>query len=72
MSTIDNKEIINLIIKYNGVYLGDEHLPPVTKIVEYDNQWGGHSTALIYKNENQNKYEESPACRNVRAIWTRV
>jgi hypothetical protein len=27
----------NLIRKHNGVYPGDEHLPPIVLIVEYDN-----------------------------------
>jgi len=41
----------------------------VTKVVEYDNQWGGRSTAILYAHHNQMKYEESPACSNVRTIW---
>ena len=72
MSTIDNKGIIDTLIKNNGVWPGDEDKPPVTKIVEYTNQWGGLSTAVVYKTDNQNKYEESPACINVKTIWIRT
>lgn len=69
MATIDNQDIIDSIIKNNGFYPGDEDKPPVTKIVRYNNQWGGKSTAIIYAYENQNRYEESVYCKNVEIVW---
>jgi hypothetical protein len=65
MSTID-AEIAAQIIAGDGYYKDDDR---VTKVVEYDNQWGGRSTAILYAHHNQMKYEESPACSNVRTIW---
>ena len=71
MATISSPEVINILIENNGFYPGDENRPPVTKIVEYRNQWGGKSTAIVYQNENQNRYEESPVCFEVKTIWIR-
>ena len=71
MATIDSHEVIESIIANNGVHPGDEDMPPVVKIVTYDNQWGGKSTAVVYKGEDYYRYENSGHCANVKTIWTR-
>lgn len=63
MSTI-NKQIADDIIA--GKY-PDEG---VTKIVTYNNMFnGGLEYAAVHRRENQFKYEESPACSNVKVYW---
>lgn len=42
-----------------------------TKVITYNNQFDGALTyACVFRRENQNKYEESPACHNVQTVWT--
>lgn len=64
MSTV-NKQIVDDIIA--GKY-DDER---ITKIVTYNNMFDGSlSYAIVHESENQIKYEESPACRNVKIYWS--
>lgn len=64
MGTI-SKQIADDIIA--GKYPEDE----CTKIVTYNNMFnGGLTYAAIFRHENQNKYEQSPACHNVKTYWT--
>jgi len=66
MGTI-NREIAKDIIK--GLYPTDD----TTKIVTYNNMFdGGLTFATVYRHEYQNKYEESPACHNVRVVWSYI
>ena len=66
MSTV-NKAIAELIIANNGYYLDD---PRVVKIVTYNNQFNNElSYAILYERDDQMKYENSPACSNVRTIF---
>lgn len=68
MSTV-SKEIADTMIANNGVYPGDEHLPPCVRIVEYTNAFGsGQSYGLEYEGE-KGKYAESPYIRNPKTYW---
>lgn len=55
----------------NGVFPGDEHLPPVVLIVEYSNAFNGAPAyGLVYKGM-QNPYVPSDYVRNPRVWWQR-
>lgn len=69
MATIDAPEIVQNIIDHDGWYDGDRTEPRVVKVVSYLNQWGNTSQAIVYERDNYMRYEESPACRNVKVIW---
>jgi hypothetical protein len=66
MSTIDQRTA-EIIIANDGYYGEDRR---ASKVVRYDNQWGGQSWAVVYPRENQLKYEQSPACREVVVLWS--
>lgn len=66
MATV-SKTMAYQIIARDGYYPGD---PRVTKVVRYDNNYGGTCYALVWPHENQMRYEESPDCRNVEVIWS--
>lgn len=70
MSTIDTRSIIDTIIAGNGVYPGDEHLPPVVRIVEYQNAWGGICWGTEIERE-RGRYRPSQYVINPRVIWER-
>jgi len=47
----------------------EEH---TTKIVTYKNMFNnGLAYATVHAREYQNRYEESPACRDVEIVWTK-
>jgi len=71
MSTIDHKWIIDLIIEGNGIYPGDEGLPPVVKIVEYTNAWDKQTYGTICEGQPLDLYRETQFVRNPKTIWTR-
>lgn len=49
-----------------GGYRGDNP----SKIVIYRNMFdGGPTYAVIFAGEDQQKYERSPACYDVRTVW---
>ena len=64
--------IVQAVIEGNGYYPGDEHMPPVVKIVQYENQWNGAlAYGLIYAHEDPMRYHNSEACHNPQTIWVR-
>ncbi len=64
MATI-SKQIADDIIA--GMYPEDG----CTKIVTYNNMFdGGLTYAAVFRRDNQFKYEQSPACHNVKVYWT--
>jgi hypothetical protein len=66
MATVDSREIVDAIIKGNGIYQGD---PRVVRIVEYNNMFDGRiAYGLIYAGEDLNRYFV-PQCRNAHSIW---
>lgn len=71
MSTL-NQEVCQKIIANNGVYPGDERLPPTVMVITYNNRFnGGLEWASIRADESATRYEDSPACKNVQVYWTR-
>lgn len=68
MSTIP-LEIAETLKQHNGVFPGDEHLPPVTVIVEYLNNWGTLSYKML--REGQRLPEESDFFHRPRVWWSR-
>lgn len=72
MATISGehgRQTVDLLIKNNGIYPGDEDMP-VVQIVEYNNMFDGQvAWGLIYAGDNLQMYHNSPACLNVKTIW---
>jgi hypothetical protein len=67
-----SKPIADAVIAGNGFYPGDEHLPPVTKIVQYRDNWGGtDNLGLIRADEPQDRYETAPDCHDPKVIWVK-
>jgi len=70
MSTIDDKKIIDDIIKANGYYMDD---PQVYMIVEYTNAYGRVTWGVTWSNEHpksRTRYlDETEYVRNPRVIW---
>ena len=70
MATIDDKRIIDDIIKNHGYY---EYDPRVSQIVEYTNQFGKVTWGVTWSNElpiRQIRYEqETQYVRNPKVIW---
>ena len=67
MATV-TKEICEEIITGNGWYRGDP--VRVVKVVTYNNMFdGGLTWAIVYPDEDLMRYENSPACQNVKVIW---
>ena len=66
MGTI-NRNIAEKVVE--GMYNDDQP----TKIVTYNNMFdGGLSYGLVCAHDDQMKYEDSPACFNVRVWWTKA
>jgi hypothetical protein len=71
MSTV-SKAIADTVITGNGFYPGDEHLPPVTKVVQYRDNWGGTDNyGLIRADEPQDRYETAADCHEPQVVWVR-
>jgi hypothetical protein len=73
MASITQKNIVDEIIKGNGVYEDDS---PVVKIVEYTDNWGGTNWGLVYQLDldaglSYNRYEDSPHCHDTKVIFER-
>lgn len=67
MSTISYRNIVDDIIKGNGIYPGD-HIR-VIKIVEYTNSWGKQCWGVIYAGGSVDAYAESDFVHNPKTIW---
>ena len=68
MATINSKDVIDDIIKHNGLYPGD-HVR-VVKIVKYSNAFGiDPSYGCIYEGHDLGSYRASPFIRNPQTIW---
>ena len=71
MSTV-SKSIADEVIVGNGVYPGDEHLPPVVKVVKYQNCFdGGDAYGLIRQGHALSMYHSSEFVRNPVTVWER-
>lgn len=69
MATISQREVVDQIIKGNGIYPGDEEYP-VVKIVEYNNMFDGRvAWGLIYEGEDLMRYHTAGACKNPKTVW---
>lgn len=70
MATV-SKDLADTMIANNGVYPGDEHLPPCVRIIEYTNSFGsGQSYGLEYKGQ-EGKYSASQFVINPKVYWER-
>lgn len=68
MGTVSKLTAIAIAANY-GTYLGDSQ--KVIKIVKYNNCFDGDvAYAIVYEGQDRNMYEKSPACHNVKTIWT--
>ena len=68
MPSVDNKELIDEIIKNDGYYYDD---PRVLKIHSYTNEWGGVTYHLAYTPEQIDSLLTSPYCHNIKQLWQR-
>jgi hypothetical protein len=67
MATVNDREIVDLIIRGNGFYPEDDIR--VVRIVQYNNQFNGKvAYGLIYEGEDINRYFV-PQCHNAHSIW---
>lgn len=53
MSSIDSPDIINTMLKNDGVYPGD---PPCSAIYQYENMWGGTSFKVCYNAHEEKNF----------------
>lgn len=68
MPTI-NKNIATELIHNDGHYKDD---PVVMKIVTYNNMFNnGLEYACVYEGQDMMRYENSPACHNVKTLWVK-
>lgn len=72
MATVSTRSIVDTIIARNGFYPGDEHLPSVIEIIEYDTKWDTVAWGLLYEHDRPNKYEATDTVRNPRTIWKKA
>lgn len=70
MPTVD-KHCADIIAANNGVYPGDEHLPPVVRITQYDNAFGGVGVDFGLDYEGEDNYQPSDFIRNPRIYFER-
>lgn len=67
MATINNRELVDGIIKNNGYYEDDLR---VVKVVQYENSFNGAlAYGLIYEREDLDRYHESQFIRNPITLW---
>ena len=73
MATI-NKELAENIIANDGFYTsstGERDSTRMVKVVTYKNMFDGSLTyACVSPRDHINKYELSPACEDVKVLWT--
>lgn len=68
MSTINAKVIVDKIIAGDGFFPGDEHLPPVVRIIEYTNKWGGRCWGIETPHE-AGRYKASEYVNDPKLYW---
>ena len=73
MPTIESRDIVDNLIKNNGIYGDDEsgYDPPVKWILQYTNDWGGTCYFLAYDQRQLNAALLSPSVHNPILIFTR-
>lgn len=71
MATVSTRSVVDVIVARDGFYPGDEHLPPVVEIIEYDTKWDTTVWGLLFERDRPNKYEETDTVRKPRTIWRR-
>lgn len=70
MTTV-SKKLADKMIALNGVYPGDEHLPPCIRIVEYKNCFNGDLAYGLEYEGHEGKYVASQYVINPRTYWER-
>jgi len=70
MSTV-NKEFADKVVAANGVlYPDDPFEPPITRIVEYRNAWGGTGYGMTFQGQDPDKYmRPSEYINEPRIYW---
>ena len=66
-----SKEIADEIVKHNGVYPGDEHLPPYVRIVEYTNSFGSGKSYGLEQQGREGYYAASQYVIDPKVYWER-
>jgi len=72
MGTVD-KAFADKIVAANGqLYPDDPYEPPVTRIVEYTNAWGGIAYGITFEGQDPDKYLRPTAwVDSPRIYWER-
>ena len=70
MSTVD-KEFADKVVAAKGVLYPDEAFePPITRIVEYTNAWGGKAYGMTFEGQDPDKYmRPSEYINEPRIYW---
>ena len=64
-----SKSIADEIIAHNGVYPGDEHLPPCVRIVKYRNCFDGNPAYGLEYEGQEGKYAPSKYVIDPKIYW---
>jgi hypothetical protein len=65
MATINDKEMIDLLVAKNGYYADD---PRVMRIIEYTNMFGKTAYGIEYE-QDLGKYTQSKWVNNPKVYW---
>lgn len=70
MSTV-NKEFADKVVAANGVLFPDDPFePPIVRIVEYRNAWGGFGYGMTFQGQDPDKYTRpSEYINEPRIYW---
>lgn len=73
MATVD-KKFADKAVAANGVlYPDDPFEPPITRIVEYKNAWGGVGYGIVFEGQDQDKYmRTSEYIGDPKIYWERT
>ena len=69
MSTVD-RDSAEVVRRHNGVYPGDEGLPPVVRIWRYRSKWDTDAYTLVY--EGKPDPIPSEYVRDLQLWWSRT
>lgn len=68
MPSIDGLEIIQKLLRNNGVYPGD---PQALQLSQYTNNWGGITYHIAMNEQQVLSLLNSPYCHNITTLWYR-
>lgn len=66
-----SKALVDKMIAHNGVYPGDEELPPCVRIIRYKNCFNGNYAYGIEYEGQEGNYASSPYVIDPEVYWER-